>query len=776
MGALNKGQRVAERYVLLSRISDNRFAQSWLARDADGRGEIVVKLAAEGPEASSAAAMLDNEFDIGSRLNHPSIVRYFEKGTHDGRAFVTREFCSGGPAVPMRGRPWQQILPAMAQIADALAEVHQAGLVHRDIKPANVLLAADGRAKLNDFGVASLAGEQGLRRGGSPESTSPQQQNGDAPSPADDAYSFGVMLVDLLGASMSPQGSVTDWPRETPDTLRTLIAQLVHIDPDARPLDLSQVARQLEAIVDSDRNATLPPEALNEPSLSAAIIEPVVPEDSDSAPPLTEIDPGSRRGVSQTAGVIALSLVILLGLGGIFVLRTLEPPQVAPSTSATPAGAQTDASDVATVEGGAQRTREGVEPWQLAQEARLRSLAEDELEGLLEKQFTLDDRRIEVWAAEEYEQATQMAIDGDRAFRREDFQAAYDQYAAGNALLGDLVARSERLVGDTLTAATASIEAGDSAKAIERYELVLKVEPENTAAKSGLDRARRLDEVLALVEKASEVEQYGDPSDALVLYQQAAELDPAWSDATNGVRRMNRALTGERFRTAMSDGYAALQGGRYEAARAAFERADRIRGGTTDVRDALDQLALARRSSSVSELRERAAALEQAEDFTGALAVYREARALDPNLGFAREGETRNAERVELLQTINGYVSDPDRLVSDSVYDAASTALERAQNVANPGRALTTAAARLQAQLVTSRIIVNVTLTSDSLTDVLVYRVGRLGRFGERALELRPGRYTAVGSRDGFRDVRREFRVGPDGVDGAVDVRCTERL
>ena len=67
-------------------------------------------------------------------------------------------------------------------------------------------------------------------------------------------------------------------------------------------------------------------------------------------------------------------------------------------------------------------------------------------------------------------------------------------------------------------------------------------------------------------------------------------------------------------------------------------------------------------------------------------------------------------------------------------------------------------------------------LVSDSLTEVTVYRVGSLGRFARRELELRPGAYTAVGSRDGYRDVRVRFVVEPGTAPSAVTVRCTEAL
>ncbi|MFK7886921.1 MAG: protein kinase [Gammaproteobacteria bacterium] len=776
MSSLNKGQKIADRYVLMSRLGNSDYAQSWLARDLQGRGEVVIKVASDAANSATARALVANEHTLGSRLNHPSVVRYFDLGQHDGHAYLTREFCSGGDISALKRRPWQQILPPMAQLADALFHVHEAGLVHRDVKAQNVLMTAEGRARLMDFGVASEAGAQGLRSGGSPATISPEQRDGAPPGPADDAWSFGTLLAHLLQIETSSiaSGEFVNWPGDAPDALKPLLANLLHADPRQRLQDLAQVARALEAIVDGDRNATLPPEEFVESGDQFDSIEPISPVDNATPAPLIPREPGGRRGVPRSAGVIALSLLIVTAFGAIYFLRTVDPV-------ATPSTARTDAvveGETASTGSGrrASTPEQAVEPWQLAQEARLRAQSEEELEQLLDRQFTLDEKKVEIWAAAEYEAATQHAIAGDRAFRRQDFQGAFDQYKAGNDLLGTLLVRSENLIGENIDAGFANIDAGKSAAAAENFELVLKVEPRNARAATGLRRAQNLDQVLALVEQATELEQYGEPAKALALYREAAALDPKWSDASTGVRRVDRAMAGSRFSAAMSDGYAALQSSRFEAARAAFDRAERIRGGTADVRDAREQLALAQRSAGVSSLRDRAAALERSEDFAGALAVYREARALDPNLAFARDGEARNAARVELLETIDAYNDDPDRLVSDSVFENARAALQRAQGIEQPGRALTTAAARLQAHLATSRITSMVTLSSDNLTDVLVYRVGRLGRFASQEVELRPGRYTAVGSRAGYRDVRREFRVGPGGVEGAVDIRCEERI
>jgi len=69
-----------------------------------------------------------------------------------------------------------------------------------------------------------------------------------------------------------------------------------------------------------------------------------------------------------------------------------------------------------------------------------------------------------------------------------------------------------------------------------------------------------------------------------------------------------------------------------------------------------------------------------------------------------------------------------------------------------------------------------VTLRSDNLTAVTVYRVGELGNFTERALQLKPGRYVVVGTRSGYRDVRRELNVAPGAAPAVLSIQCVDPI
>ena len=772
MAPLNKGQRIADRYVLLSRLGGGTDSEVWLAQDRDGRSRVVIKFARLDDSADRARRLLANEFDVGRRFAHPSVVRYYDFHDDEALTYLTQEYLPDGSLQSWVKRPWRQFLPCVAELAGALAHVHSRGFVHRDVKLSNALLAEDGHVKLTDFGIASQAGEGGLRSGGSPLTASPQQRDGEPPSPTDDVSALGAMLHELVTGEAPSDGKRLA-AADVPAALAARIAEMLDPDPARRPGDLAALAHEFEDMVDKDPNATLPPEEFDAPVAGRLAVEEIDPDNADlsatsdapHAPPAAV----ARRGVPLAAGAMAI-LILLLGATAIFfVLPRMAPETLPVDVAGTNGGAE------AAGQPAAPRAPE-VEPWKLAQIARVRQQAEDRLEQLLEKQFLLEDRKIEVWGAEEYQAARDAAIAGDRAFRGEDFDAALAAYAEGDDILTELVARSEDLVGENLRLGASAIEEGNSAVARERFELVLKIEPDNGAAAKGLVRTETLDEVIALVEEGRTLEQIGQHREALALFEQARDLDGEWQAARDGIARMNGALVGARFNSAMSQGFAALSGNRFDDARAAFERARKLRPGAREIDEAIAQLEMRSRGVDVNNLRSEAEALEAAGDFDAARDKYRDALNLDDALGFARDGERRMTFRIDLEQRIGRLLADPDRLSNDSVYSDADALIDEARAVENPWPGLAGKIDELDQRMAQSRLTKVVRIISDNQTDVMVYRVGRLGRFEQTQLELRPGTYTVVGSRAGFRDVRQQFRIAPDLDAPVVEVRCEERI
>jgi tetratricopeptide (TPR) repeat protein len=291
-----------------------------------------------------------------------------------------------------------------------------------------------------------------------------------------------------------------------------------------------------------------------------------------------------------------------------------------------------------------------------------------------------------------------------------------------------------------------------------------------------LDRARKLDRVLALVSQASAAEAGGRRDEALGLYRQAAALDPAWAAASAGVARLQQAAARDAYETQMARGFAAQAGRDLGAAQAAFEAALKLRPGDAQASSALAQVATDRTLARLAELQGQARSLEREERWADALQRYEAALAIDANLVDARQGQERARARQDLDQRLRRELANADHFNDDAVYGKARALLETARGVADPGPVLQQQVAGLDELLRRAIQPIPVTLESDNLTEVTVFKVGRLGTFSNRRLELRPGAYIAVGSRPGFRDVRRAFRVAPGSDATPVVVRCEEPI
>lgn len=230
------------------------------------------------------------------------------------------------------------------------------------------------------------------------------------------------------------------------------------------------------------------------------------------------------------------------------------------------------------------------------------------------------------------------------------------------------------------------------------------------------------------------------------------------------------------FGREMAAGLAALDAGDWEGARAAFSRAAEIRPGSAEPATGLARVEAAADQAAIEARRARARALIESEAWHQAVAEYEAALEIDPTLSFARDGLRLAEARAALSDRIDFHLGRADRLAAPAVFAEAEDLLDAAREIEPAGPRHADQVARLEGLLDRVREPVRVALVSDALTEVTVYQVGRLGTFSRRELELRPGVYTIVGSRAGYRDVRRQLRVEPGAAPEPFEIRCEEKI
>jgi serine/threonine-protein kinase len=204
-------------YRLVRRIGTGGMGVVYLASRADGQfeKEVALKLVRRGLDTEEILARFRRERQILARLEHPHIARLLDGGiSDDGRPYLVMEYVEGEPITTWceaHAATIDERLRLFHDVCETVQYAHRNLVVHRDLKPSNVLVSADGRVKLLDFGIAKLLFEEGgeraptLTRSGhspmTPEYAAPEQAL-DAPlTTAADVYSLGVVLYELLSGS-----------------------------------------------------------------------------------------------------------------------------------------------------------------------------------------------------------------------------------------------------------------------------------------------------------------------------------------------------------------------------------------------------------------------------------------------------------------------------------------------------------------------------------------------------------------------------------------------
>lgn len=498
------------------------------------------------------------------------------------------------------------------------------------------------------------------------------------------------------------------------------------------------------------------------------------------APPLAAAAGATPRGTPEpglSPRGVGIALALTLGLAALVFVLLPDTQTAVDRASDHPTSAV-----AATAPGPASASASPPESppaapaiWDDAALLEARAAAQALQKRVTEASAQLSSQGVETWAGAAYAQAALAAQAGRNAFDARDFNAARSAYESAATQLETLLQEAAQQLSTALRKGSEALERADRPEAERAYSRALLIEPANVPAQKGLARSRQLDAVIAKLQTARRLEQIADQTGAEAAYREALQLDPETTEAREALARLEAARNDREFRRLLGEAFEALDRGDLARAGARIGSARRLRASDPGLSQAQARLAEAGRSGRLVQLETEAAVQVQAEDWAGAVKTYRSALEIDPSVAYARDGLAQAEPRAQLATALETYINRPDRLVASAVSREAVEVLGQARAVAAPGPRLRAQIASLETAIARAAQPVRLQLRSDNQTEVTIYRVGPQGRFAERELELQPGRYVAVGTRAGYRDVRREFEVAA-GSAAAVEIRCEEPL
>jgi serine/threonine protein kinase len=262
------GSALDGRYELHELIGEGAFGRVYRGLDRRLARPVAVKVIKPWwAEDSAWVERFQREAQLLARISDPGIVQIYDIGHAEHGPYYVAELVDGESLAERLRRGSLEPAEARAiaeQLCDALAGAHAQGIVHCDVKPANVLIAAGGKVKVGDFGVARLA--EGTSQApsatvaGTPRYMSPEQARGRPTGPATDVYSAGVVLYEMLaGEPPFVHGSAVELglrhvqeqpsrlPHEIPAPLREVVERALAKEPADRYRDGGEMAGALRA-------------------------------------------------------------------------------------------------------------------------------------------------------------------------------------------------------------------------------------------------------------------------------------------------------------------------------------------------------------------------------------------------------------------------------------------------------------------------------------------------------------------------------------------------
>jgi serine/threonine protein kinase len=347
------------RYQVVRKLGAGGMANVYLAEDQElGRGVAIKILNDRHANDEQFVERFRREAKNAAALSHPNIVSIYDRGEAEGTYYIAMEYLDGRTLkelIVQRGpAPVTVSVEYARQVLSALRFAHRHGIVHRDIKPHNVLVDAEGRVKVTDFGIARAGASQMTEAGsivGTAQYLSPEQARGGDVDQRSDLYSLGVVLYELITGTLPFNGdtpveiamkhlsTVPEPPSERrpdiPRDLDLIVMRALAKDPDDRYASAEEMDADLERFL---RGASVSP--LTEESATQIMRAPTGPLAATAAtmispprhgahfpppPPPVYYDleePIHRRPVWPW--IAALLFVLGAGIGGWFLYTQIS--------------------------------------------------------------------------------------------------------------------------------------------------------------------------------------------------------------------------------------------------------------------------------------------------------------------------------------------------------------------------------------------------------------------------------------------------------------------
>jgi len=412
----------------------------------------------------------------------------------------------------------------------------------------------------------------------------------------------------------------------------------------------------------------------------------------------------------------------------------------------------------------------------------------DKLENLINQWLLLDSeaalQNMSQWAGKDIIQARNNARQGEQFISQSNYELAEINYKNAISIIEQVKLSKSSILNNLLQNADNALASEDLKTAKQLYEKALQIDVDNKQGLYGLNRCAHFSEVIGLYKRAytlltqnddESIEKYND---ILLLLNKAVEIDKEYLPAVKLLKEIQKKNGRLIFRRHISQSMKSLEENKFNLARKFLNQGRVIDAQDTAVKELENRINATEKSHKIRELKQIALQKKKKEQWSAVIDTYNKILKIEPRTTFAIQGKIQAESFNGWHEQLDHIIVHPERLQSDKIRQSARRQVtlirELSADKLVQHRKLDIKLSQANKLIDSSFIDINVELLSDNITQIEIYKVGKLGQFKQKTVILKPGKYTVVGSRLGYRDVRLIININIKDKNPRFSVICME--
>ena len=379
---------------------------------------------------------------------------------------------------------------------------------------------------------------------------------------------------------------------------------------------------------------------------------------------------------------------------------------------------------------------------------------------------------VEIWSPDDLNSLESIEEEAEKYFNKALFSEAIEKFNEGIVAANKIIERAAVSLDKFIDSGFNFLFLNNAIDAEISFRSALEIDPSNSMANKGLNRALVLDKVSKYINDAKLLISVNSLDQAKDLIDIAAQLDNKYQGLDKLRLDVIELIKIRDLNDLIADGFKYLKLLKFNEAKINFDKALLIDKNSKLAEEGINSANEGIKKNIIETEKFLAYESLNLEDFSKSSLHFQNILNLDPNIQFAILGLQEVKKLKELEFHLDRYIDRPDRLSSRNVYDEALVLLISSNSLSLQKR-LSSKKEQLESLLTKFSEEINITIISDNKTQVTVVNVGPIGFFNQKEIKLNPGKYTFVGKRKGFVTIRRVIDIKQSTT---IKIQCIEKL